>query len=178
MKVAITGRPGSGKTTLCQRLIETLPQRAGGVLTRELRDERGERVGFEILDLLTGEAGTLAHIALEEGPRVGKYRVNVSDVERVGASAIERALQEAELIIIDEVAPMELHSPRFIEAVGRALESHLPLLITFQQRSRHPLVERVRKTCRVYQISAGNREEIFHKLLAEFSYGGRPGPSD
>jgi nucleoside-triphosphatase len=169
MKWAITGRPGSGKTTMCKRLIEAYKSRRliGGILTREIRDEQGRRLGFELLDIATGELGTLAHVQLKSGPQVGKYRVNVVDIERVGVPAIERALNGADLIVIDEIAPMELKSSKFASVVEQALGSDKPLLVTFQQRLRHPLVEQIRKVCRVYEITEGNREEIFKQLLNE-----------
>ena len=169
MKLAITGRPGSGKTTLVRRLVEALRDQyvIGGIYTQELRDERGRRVGFEILDLTGGGRGLLAHIEIQQGPKVGKYRVSVQDVERVAVPAIERALREAHLVVIDEVAPMELTSPKFIAAVERALTSHKPLIVTFQRRSQHPLVQRIRRECEVHEITPSNRERLFQELLAK-----------
>jgi nucleoside-triphosphatase len=169
MKWAITGRPGSGKTTICKRLIKNLKSQMsiGGMLTREIRDEQGRRLGFELLDIVTGELGTLAHVQLKSGPRVGKYHVNVADVERVGVPAIEHALKEADLIVIDEIAPMELKSLKFASVVEQVLRSDKPMLVTFKQHLRHPLVENIRKVCRVYEIREGNRDEIFKRLLSE-----------
>ena len=37
-KLLLTGRPASGKTTLIQRVVNTLRQRAGGFYTEEIRD--------------------------------------------------------------------------------------------------------------------------------------------
>lgn len=166
-KLAITGPPGSGKTTLCGRLIEALRSRCriGGIITRELRDSQGKRVGFEVEDLATGEKGLLAHVAQQEGPRVGKYRVNLPDLERVAVPAILRAVEGADLVVIDEVAPMELSSAKFGEAVERALQSEKPLVVTFQQRSHHPLVERLRRECEVYEINPRNRDSIYAHIL-------------
>jgi len=180
MKWAITGRPGSGKSTICKLLIENFKSQVliGGILTGEIRDEHGLRLGFQILDIATGELGTLAHVRLKDGPRVGKYRVNLADIERVGVPAIEHALKEAELILIDEVAPMELKSLRFAHLIEQVLGSDKPLLVTFKQNLRHPLVEQIRRVCRVYEITERNREEILRRLISEiagsFSRSGPP----
>ena len=166
MKLAITGAPGSGKTTLCQRLIEALGAvKIGGILTQDIREGR-ERVGFEIVDIATGERGLLAHRQLKSGPRVGRYRVNLTDIERIAVPALQRALCEAQLIIVDEIAPMELRSARFVEAVTDVLGSSKDLLVTFKERYEHPLIARIRTEFSVFAITPSTREELFQQVLA------------
>jgi nucleoside-triphosphatase len=136
-RLAITGAPGVGKSTLIRRVLDRLNCRSGGVLAQEVRLD-GKRVGFELQDLATGEVGTLASVD-GDGPRLGRYRVNLRDLERVGAMAVERAAEEAELVVVDEVGPMELFSERFAKAMEAALESDKPTLVVVQARSQHPL---------------------------------------
>jgi len=146
-KVFLTGRPGVGKTTVLLRAVDLLRAdglRVGGMVSREVR-ERGVRIGFEILDLSSGRRGWLAHVNQPSGPRVGKYRVNMQDLEGVGVEAIRRAVREADAIAIDEIGPMELHSKAFIDAVREAIKSQKPLIATIHYKARHPLLDEVRK---------------------------------
>ena len=117
----ITGPPGIGKTSTLRRSVKELKKREytiGGIICREVR-EGGVRVGFEIMDLSTGQRGWLAHVNQPEGPRIGKYLVNLTDLEVIGAGSILAALQNADLLAIDEIGPMELSSPAFSNALAR-----------------------------------------------------------
>jgi len=168
MRIAVTGHPGAGKTTLVQRVLERVPLSHGGMITREIR-KAGRRLGFAVIDVATGREGVLAHVHLAEGPRLGRYRVNLEDLEEVGAGAIERAIEECELVVVDEVGPMELKSPRFIAAVTHALEDAENLLVTVHRASNHHLAYRIRHECDLLiRLTASNRdaktEEVFRLL--------------
>ena len=165
-RVAITGPPGVGKSTLAREVLKRLDCRAGGVLAREVRRD-GRRVGFELQDHLTGEVGTLASID-GDGPRLGKYGVNLKDLENIGAGAVERAAEVADLVVIDEVGPMELLSERFAAAVGSALKSEKPMIVVVQARSQHPLAKRIRKEFWLIAVTEKNRDELVEEIASEF----------
>lgn len=128
----------------------------GGMTSGEIRDG-GVRIGFKLEDLLTHETGTLAHVNQKEGPRVGKYRVNLTDIQRIGVTAIRRAISEADVIIVDEIGPMELNSMPFILAVEMALGSPKHFIGTIHKRASHYLVAAI-KSNPAYQILEVTRE--------------------
>src|SRR5438309_7418466 len=100
-KVLLTGRPGCGKTTLVKRVVKNLSQRAAGFYTEEIRDG-GIRVGFRLVTL-EGDEGILAHIDFKTSERVGKYRLELSALEAVGANAIREAKQAMRLSVVDVI---------------------------------------------------------------------------
>lgn len=162
MKIFITGLPGVGKTTLALKVAEELKAhnlKIGGFITQEVR-EKGRRVGFKIKALDTEEEGILAWIG-SGYPRVGKYTVNLEDLNRVGVSAIRRALENVDLIIIDEIGAMEYKSREFADAVEKALKSKKPLLATVHRR----YIERFRDYGKLYFLTPENRENIRQEII-------------
>ncbi|NIL95684.1 MAG: NTPase, partial [Planctomycetales bacterium] len=51
-------------------------------------------------------------------------------MDELGTDAVNRAIRSADLIVIDEIGPMEILSERFRQAVMEALESPKPLIGT------------------------------------------------
>ena len=173
MRIAVTGQPGVGKTTLVERVLAAVPLKAGGMVTKEIR-KVGRRVGFSVIDIGSGQEGVLAHMHLTQGPRLGRYRVNLKDLEEIGAAAIERAIQECQLVVVDEVGPMELKSPRFIAAVERALKEAANLLVTVHRASNHHLAYRIRHECdRLIRLTKGNRDEKTQQVIELLTSPGR-----
>lgn len=165
MRIAVTGNPGVGKSTLVLQVVEGVPLSCGGMVTAEIR-KCGRRVGFSVRDLATGEEGILAHLHLAAGPSFGRYRLNLRDLDAIGAQAIERAIEGAQLVVVDEVGPMELHSPRFIRAVERALEEAQNLLVTVHRASNHPLAYRIRHGVdHLFHLTREKREEQGHEVV-------------
>jgi nucleoside-triphosphatase len=171
LRIGLTGKPRIGKSTIVKAVIHRLKVEGvpvGGMLTADLR-EHGRRVGFAIEDIRTGDTGVLAHVQLRtRGPSVGKYTVNLMDLDGIGARSIAEATirPEIELIIIDEIGTMELKSRSFIEAVERALESEKHLVVTVHQRSMHELVQRIRGTFEILEVTEANRDELPTVVMA------------
>ena len=164
----ISGRPGVGKTTLIQRTLEQLPGvEVGGFYTSEIT-QNGVRAGFSIKDF-KGKEGLLAHVRLNgSNNRVGKYGVNVKDIDKIAVSAIRGALGKSDVLVIDEIGKMELCSRAFRRAVIQALDSDTPVLGTLQT-SGDPFLERIRARpdLQIMAMTERNRDGLRRELLEE-----------
>mgnify|MGYP006287156389 CR=1 FL=1 len=167
-RIAITGKPGCGKTTLCKKIAEKTRDKTRGIITEEIR-EGGKRVGFRLEDLATGKTGLLSHVNDCSGPKVGKYSVCLDQLDAFAARAIESGSKEKDLLIIDEIGPMELKSEQFVESVEEALESNTACLFTVHRRSKHPLVERIKEEFQLIKLTKKNRDKIFEKIYGKIS---------
>jgi nucleoside-triphosphatase len=163
MKVLLTGRPGCGKTTLIKRIVNKLAQPVGGFYTEEIR-EAGTRVGFK-LKTLGGDEAVFAHVDFKTPQRVGKYGLDLSVLENVGAEAVRRALRARRLVVIDEIGPMEIRSRTFREAVNEALDSGTAILATIAARSL-PFADAIKKRAdvAVIEVRLDNRERLVSEL--------------
>ena len=165
----LTGSPGVGKTSVLLRVVESLKANdyaVGGMLSREVRSS-GVRVGFEVLDLGGSGRGWLAHVNQLSGPQVGKYRVNLEDLNRIGAEAIMKAVEKCDVIAIDEVGPMELFSERFREAVKRAVECGKVVVGVVHWKAKNRLIEEVkaREDTEIITVTRENRDKL-HESIA------------
>lgn len=174
LHIFLTGPPGVGKTTAIRLIARDLGRRGkkvGGMVSSEIRDAGG-RVGFQLEDIATHKVGILAHS--QEKPRdafptVGKYYVNLFDIERIGAAAIRNAVNMTDVIVIDEIGPMELKSKEFIAAVEFALDSEKDIIGTIHRLCAHPLISSIKSNanCRLIEVSLHNRDHIPFEVVGQ-----------
>ena len=160
--------PGSGKTTILLRTVEALKSkglRVGGMISREVRSS-GKRVGFEILSLSDGKRGWLAHVDRIAGPQIGRYHVNLEDLERIGVSAIIAATENCDVVAVDEIGPMEMCSDRFRRVILTAVGSMKLVVATIHWRERSGLARYNMLNARLFEVTLENRERL-HELLAK-----------
>jgi nucleoside-triphosphatase len=168
--ILVTGPPGIGKTSILRRTVEELKNRkyaVGGMVCREVREE-GVRVGLEIMDLSTGQRGWLAHVNQPTGPKIGKYHVNLTDLEVVGVNAILDAIENADILAVDEIGPMELSSTVFSKALVKAVKSSKPMFGTIHYGLNNPIVNgiKTREETEILKVTYKNREDL-HNLIAD-----------
>jgi len=171
--ILVTGPPGVGKTSVLRRAISDLKTRKyeiGGVICRDVR-EGGVRVGFEIMDISTGTRGWLAHKNQTTGPKVGKYHVNLTDLNVIGAGSILDAIKNADVIAVDEIGPMELLSSSFSDALLKAVESNKPLIGTIHYRLETPLINtiKIRPDTQIMKVTYDNRENLHREIANQIT---------
>ncbi|MEM3512102.1 MAG: NTPase [Candidatus Jordarchaeales archaeon] len=169
-KILVTGPPGSGKSSLAAKVIERAHSKGltvGGIVTPEVR-EGGTRKGFLIVDLLTGEKAVMAKIG-EGSPRVGKYVVDTNSIATLGVKALRRAIEEADVIVIDEIGKMELLVEGFAHAVRDAVNCGKLFLGTIGMKLEHPLARelKARKDVELVFLSREKWQEKYEYILRE-----------
>ena len=160
----LTGAPGTGKTTALRRVAERLAnERKGGLYTEEMRT-RGERRGFRLVDYAGGEA-VIAHVEFKDGPRVGKYRVDVAAIDRAANEALAGA-PGVDLYLVDEIGKMECLSAVFVDRMRSILDGAKPLIATVAQRGAGFIAEvKARDDCELWKLTRANRDAMPDEIL-------------
>ncbi len=165
----LTGRPGTGKTSLIRQSVNGLEISAGGFYTEEIRHQ-GTRLGFRLVTL-DGDQAILAHVDHTKKFRVGKYGVDVDSLERVGVAALKRAADRYDLVVVDEIGKMEMFSPEFREIVAAIIDSGKRLLGTVLLDS-HPWADTIKHRPQVTLITVtrANYTQVREELRTWLSY--------
>ena len=158
----LTGRPGTGKTSIIKQAVAGMGDKAGGFYTEEIRSG-GVRLGFRLVTL-DGQSAILAHIDTHRPYRVSKYGVDIDSLDRVGVSALHRAAQQCDLVVIDEIGKMELFSANFRETVSQIIESRKRTLGTIML-SPNPWADAIKRRPEVNLVEV--TRENHHQILDE-----------
>jgi len=159
MTLLLTGKPSVGKSTIIKKVVGMIGyDNANGFWTEEIRIE-GKRTGFAIRTV-DGVEAILAHVDERYGPQVGKYGVVVKHIDNVIIPALQCARNSESIIIIDEIASMELKSPKFATEVRKCLDTGR-VLGTLQLRSAQFQDEvRSRGDVRIIVVTPENRDSL------------------
>ncbi len=98
--------------------------------------------------------------------------LDLAEIERIAVPALMRARDEAEVIVIDEIGKFTVESEAYVEAVRSVLEVDKPTLLTLHKKSRHPLLQDIRRRDdgRILEVTPVNRALLpykIHKLMRE-----------
>ena len=187
-KIGITGLPRSGKSAVMEKVVSMLADERveemrargdyveaakllGGMRCEPLVED-GERVGFKCINYQTGEEAVMAHKNIDSRTRVLGYGIDPEALDRVAVPAIQEAMDDYEVIVIDEIGKFSVESEAFVEVVRKAMEVDKPTLVTLHKKSRHPLLQDIRRRddARILEVTPVNRALLpykIHKLMIE-----------
>ena len=159
----ITGLPKAGKTTLLRTLIKDLKARGfyvGGFLSPEEKHS-GKRTGFLVQDIETGKTDSLASLD-RDGPKVSKYHVDIGAFETIAMISLSE-FKKYDVIIIDEIGPMETKSSVFLDALDEIFSASIPLIASLHE----DMVDNYAAQGKVFEIDDSNRQQVYDDLLEE-----------
>ena len=187
-KIGVTGLPRSGKSAVMEKVVSMLSEerrdemraRGDDVAAAKLLGgmrcepvvENGERVGFKCINFQTGEEAVMAHKSIDSRTRVLGYGIDPEALDRVAVPAIQEAMDDYEVLVIDEIGKFSVESETFVEVVRKAMEIDKPTLLTLHKKSRHPLLQDIRRRddARILEVTPVNRALLpykIHKLIRE-----------
>jgi nucleoside-triphosphatase len=163
-KILLTGLPGCGKTTAIMQILEKLKgKNTAGFYTQEIR-EGNTRKGFRF-NRLDGHTGILAHINIKTSYRVGKYRVNLEEFEKVIVPVLNPE-DDAQIFIIDEIGKMECFSGKFESAVRRLFDSDKTIIATVAQKG-DGLISEIKNhpAARLFNLTIQNQDSVVNEII-------------
>lgn len=159
-RVLVTGRPAAGKTTLALRVLDELRERGehvAGFTTKEIK-RGGRRTGFTV----TGVGGLERTLAIEgaDGPRVGRYGVDVRAFEEVALLELESGIELGATLVVDEIGKMELFSDRFRDLLPKVFDADRVLATVHAHHD--PLTDDLKRRPDVKVVEVGplNRDRL------------------
>jgi nucleoside-triphosphatase len=166
----LSGDRGSGKTRLLTAIAETLlmsGKKVGGILSPVVQSQ-DSRLGYDVLDLQSGRQIPLCRRDIEPtGGSTGPFRFDAEAI-RFGNSALEQAATSgADLVILDEVGPLEFDGKGWAEGLERLLETfHGSLLLVVRPNLLGRLTERwPLSPVRTWDVRETDRESLTRELL-------------
>ena len=188
-KIGITGLPRAGKSAVLQKVVDMIADErrkekrarndevgaskpiVGGMKTRTILED-GQRVGFECVDMVTGESAVMAHRNIDSRHRILGFGIDPTALDEIGVNAIRRTMEECEVLVVDEIGKFSVESEEFVEIVREALEEDMPTILTLHKKSRHPLLQDIRRRddARILEVTPVNRALLpykIHKLVRE-----------
>jgi len=173
--LVLTGHIGSGKSTVAARLVALARKRGlrcDGLLCSARLDAGGKKVGIDGERIGTGEHRQLAaRDVSSDGLRCGVWLFEPGVMEWSLNGLLDAISQCPDLLVVDELGPMELNEGRGLAPVIPELKSgKVPLALVLVRAVLLPaLVERLMGCeVRVYRVTPENRTRLPDEIADEW----------
>ena len=162
-KIFLTGKIGVGKSTVVDRLLVIMNMSFGGFRTLPVIKEQ-QLKGFKIRDIETGEEESIAFFDND-------FLIHpvIDGFENLGVKSLKGALENKELIVMDELGFLESEAESFKATVLEVLKSDRSVL-GVMKIDRNPFLDEVAKYVEIVEVEVHNSGNLPQQLRRAF-YG-------
>jgi nucleoside-triphosphatase THEP1 len=171
--LALAGHVGSGKSTVASRLVALARERGlhcDGLLCSARLNVDGKKVGIDGERLGTGEQRRLANRDLSHtGLRCGIWLFETGAMEWSLEVLLDAVSQCPDLLVVDELGPMELLEDRGLASIVPELKANrVPMALVLVRVALLPNLMEHLMGCniRVYEVTPDSRDHL-PELIAE-----------
>lgn len=169
--IILTGLPHSGKSTLLLNLLDKIQFRENALITKEIL-EGSVRAGFKMctplpFDSVNSTSSVIAHIAFPKKTQVGKYGVNIDQIDFWANKYIYQLEKVnrgyiAGVNFLDEVGQMQLFSEAFEILVQKILYDYRISIMTLSSIYNNSFTDVIRKRRDIIllEVTPENRDEL------------------
>lgn len=179
----ITGERGSGKSTLCYRLYRRAVELGNpicGVVSVAVYDPRQEKIGVDALNLDSQHSAPLAR---KDGSLVGSrwacYTFSDDVINDCVSSTVAALDDGVDLLVLDEIGPLELSASRgflpilkFLESSGLPAHTYIVVRPSLaQELARFFQSCRTAARLRSVMVTADNRDALAREMVLSLGTG-------
>ncbi|MFV0481132.1 MAG: nucleoside-triphosphatase [Campylobacteraceae bacterium] len=156
--IFLTGEKGVGKTTLLNKILDDFNFDVGGHFTT--REFKNGGVIFYMNDYITKEVKLFADFSNFEQKKVIKETFEV-----FGVNLLQNALKQKDVIVLDELGPMEENFTDFKKSVYDVLDSP-KLTLGILKECDSPFIDSImkRSDTKVIKVTKENRNTLFDEF--------------
>jgi nucleoside-triphosphatase len=160
-KTFLTGKIGVGKSTVVDKLLVTIDLSFGGFRTLPVIKEQRLK-GFKIRDIETGKEESIAFFGND-------FLIHpvIDGFESLGVKSLKDALENKELIVMDELGFLESEAESFKAKVLEVLKSDRSVL-GVMKIDRNPFLDEVAKYVEIVEVTEKNRDNLSQELRRAF----------
>lgn len=173
----VDGLPGCGKSTCAKSLYRDLKDKnikVGAMITSEILNDQGKRSGFKAFIDDDEHGIEVARCYCNDFDRsiyrvFGSYLVNHKNINDILVPIIWKLISENDVVIIDEVASMQLTSQNFNNTIRNILTGKKIIVFTaprnaFNKGIVQSIKSKAMESNQLYTIDSGNRIGVIGQI--------------
>lgn len=179
--IILRGEIGQGKTSYVSHLVKVL--KANGIrfygITAPGVMEEGVKIGYSLQDISTGDQYQLSSLTRKEEDWIPfrRFYFNPEALRKGMDILLGNGMEESELVVIDEVGPLELNDSGWAPAIERLIQNKNLLHLWVVRNTYAELIARKWNLGNVYTINIASQPvemtfELIDKILHAKHNGG------